>query len=268
MKNARKEKTMKVRAIFAKKDVVVVLGCAVFVLASLGAIGSTGRRRAKEAVCVSNLLKWGIVWKSYTDDNGLKFPPRGGGDPWEETMGGWPGAVEPYYKNPKLLFCPEATKAWDEGRHYPYAAWFDYDDGRRVVASYCVNFWVWTPPCGSDPKFWGTPYVRDAAYVPLLLDGNWKDAQPYETDEPPPSREWIQMNGWEPNANEMKRVCHFRHEAGVNSVFLDFSARKIGLKQLWRTRWHRQWDMQAPLPNPTWPGGKWPEWMQNFEDPE
>jgi hypothetical protein len=56
------------------------------------------------------------------------------------------------------------------------------------------------------------------------------------------------------------------HHGAVNGLDLDFSARKMGLKGLWRLNWHRQWDMAAPLPNPAWPGGDWPEWMQNFTD--
>ena len=40
---------MKSRTAFSKKEVVVVLGCVVFLLANLGAIGSRGRQRAKEA---------------------------------------------------------------------------------------------------------------------------------------------------------------------------------------------------------------------------
>ena len=59
---------MKARVTFTKKDVVVVLGCVVFVLANLGAIGPGGRRRAKEALCLSNLRQWGAIWKMFVDD--------------------------------------------------------------------------------------------------------------------------------------------------------------------------------------------------------
>ena len=61
---------------FAKKDVVVALGCVVFLLASLGAVGDSGRKRAKEAVCLSNLRQWGTIWAMYTDDNNGYFPRR------------------------------------------------------------------------------------------------------------------------------------------------------------------------------------------------
>jgi prepilin-type processing-associated H-X9-DG protein len=240
---------MKAKAVYTKRDVAVTLGCIVFVLASLGAVGSTGRRRAKEAICLSNLLQWGRIWKSYTDDHDGYFAHRGEMVYWPEEIIGYMTSI-----NKNIWFCPEATKTFEEGGQPPFVAWSDYDDGRRIDASYCVNLWVTND---YSSKFWRTPYVNCAAYVPLLADGNWKDAEPYETDEPPEYEGYW----WEPNTNEMKRVCVNRHRGAVNVVFLDFSTRRIGLKHLWRTRWHREWDMQAPLP-------LWPEWMQNFEDPE
>ncbi|MHC4462073.1 MAG: hypothetical protein ACYS6W_13180 [Planctomycetota bacterium] len=40
---------------------------------------------------------------------------------------------------------------------------------------------------------------------------------------------------------------------------MDWSVRKIGLKELWRLKWHRKWDTNG------W-SGEWPEWMKNFKD--
>jgi len=241
---------MRSKAGLTNKDAVVLVACAVFLLAGLGAVGSTGRRRAKEAVCLSNLLRWGRIWKSYTDDHYGYFPYR-------DKVSDWPGTTHPYYENPTLLFCPAATRSYTEGGVCPFAAWTVWSwDEVRVDSSYCVNYWV----AREDNPFWRTPYVADAAEVPLLLDGSWKDAEPLPYDEPPPSREWIQMNCWQPNQNEMKRVCHYRHESRVNGVFLDFSARKIGLKELWLLKWHRQWpEGRDHLP-------VWPQWMENFKD--
>ncbi|MHC4155657.1 MAG: hypothetical protein ACYST6_12145 [Planctomycetota bacterium] len=255
---------MKTLRTFTKKDAAVLLCCVVFALASLGAVGSAGRRRAKQMVCLSNLLQWGRIWKSYTDDHDGYFPRRGG---WNEpSMVSWPLAILQHMPdiNRKLWFCPEATKPWMMGGRCPFAAWTaEYDDLTTIESSYCVNLWLATP--GGDGRdtenFWRTPYVADAASIPLLLDGSWKDAEPYHLDEPPPSREWIQANCWEPNMNEMKRVCHYRHESTVNGVFLDLSARKIGLKELWVLKWHRLW------PEGTDHLPAWPPWMENFEDP-
>ena len=64
---------MKSKAGFTKRDVAVVLGCVVFVLMNIGAVGHSGRARAKEAVCLSNLLKMGAAASMFTNDNGGYF---------------------------------------------------------------------------------------------------------------------------------------------------------------------------------------------------
>jgi hypothetical protein len=165
-----------------------------------------------------------------------------------------------------LWFCPEATKPWLAGGRYPFAAWSAQSgDGQVVYSSYCVNLWVSNPVDydGDYSTFWRTPYVADAASVPLLSDGNWKDTEPQPHDMPWATREEMVAWGWEPNVNEMKRVCIDRHGPGINAVFLDFSVRKVGLKELWLLKWHREWpegrdhlpiwELEAP-------------WMANFKD--
>jgi len=55
--------------------------------------------------------------------------------------------------------------------------------------------------------------------------------------------------------------CLNRHEGYINGVFADFSARKIGLKELWNLRWHRAFDIHAA--KPVW--SLYP-WMKNLKD--
>jgi prepilin-type processing-associated H-X9-DG protein len=178
-------------------------------------------------------------------------------------MGAWPYVVwqcEPRVSR-NLILCPAAVQPVIIGGRYPFAAWYsDYDDV-PVCGSYTVNFWL-ANQGDYDWKFWGTTNTRYAASVPLLADGNWKDAEPEPTDDPWETREQMVAWGWQPNQNEIKRVCIDRHGPAVNMVFLDFSVRKVGLKELWLLKWHRRWpEGHDHLP-------VWPEWMQNFEDPE
>ena len=53
----------------------------------------------------------------------------------------------------------------------------------------------------------------------------------------------------------------------VNGLFLDWSVKKIGLKELWVLEWHREFDAGHPL---GWvgqgPPEDWPEWMRGFGD--
>ena len=253
---------VKHKVAFTKKDIVVLLACMVFVLASLGAVGATGRGRAKEAVCVTHLMNLGRIWQLFVNDNHSHFPSRGGGDVWGEvTMGAWPYVLWQYDPrvSPNLMLCPAAVKTVISGGVYPFAAWYMVDDGVTVCGSYTANYWL-AYQGEDDTKFWGTTNTRYASSVPVLADGSWKDTEPEPTDEPWATREQMVAWGWEPNRNEMKRVCIDRHGPAVNMVFLDFSVRRVGLKELWLLKWHREWpEGREHLP-------VWPEWMENFKD--
>ncbi len=53
----------------------------------------------------------------------------------------------------------------------------------------------------------------------------------------------------------------------MNMMFLDWSVRKVGLKELWTFKWHRKYDTVGPW---TKQGGviadAWPKWMRSFKD--
>jgi prepilin-type processing-associated H-X9-DG protein len=245
---------MKSKIGLTRKDVFVAFCCTIFLLATLGAVGSRGRRRAKEAVCLSNLKRWGVIFHTFANDNAGYFVDRAG------TMG-WVEILAPYYGNPGMLLCPEARRTYAEGGRNPFMAWRGYDEPWEPRGSYCINLWIadnhGSGKVGSgQQEFWRTPYVAGAKRVPVLGDGQHGAADPVATDVPLP----LETDIWTPNANEMQRFCVGRHN-GTNVLFLDWSVRKISLKSLWRQKWHRTFDLEAPLP-------VWPAWMTNFKDPQ
>jgi hypothetical protein len=65
----------------------------------------------------------------------------------------------------------------------------------------------------------------------------------------------------------MSRFCINRHDGYINGLFIDYSVRKAGLKELWTLKWHRKFDTAGMW---TRPGGvepqDWPQWMRNFKD--
>jgi prepilin-type processing-associated H-X9-DG protein len=67
--------------------------------------------------------------------------------------------------------------------------------------------------------------------------------------------------------NEMRRVCLNRHNGAVNSAFLDWSIRRMGLKELWTLKWNRTFDVSGAW---TLRGGvqpeDWPQWMRGMKD--
>ena len=247
---------------FTLIELLVVIAIIAVLMSILMPALNKAKLQAQDAVDKSNQHQFALIWKFWTDDHDGIFPERGGGEVWGEvTMGAWPYVLYDYMPSidRSIFLCPAATKPLIEGGRCPYAAW-NHSDGAdfNVYGSYTCNYWV-----GNDPasKFWRTPSVKGAGYIPLLMCGNWKDSEPEPSDEPPPSKEWIQANCWEPHNNEMKRVCHYRHGRFVNANMLDFSAKAIGLKELWTTKWHREWPTGCDyLP-------VWPEWMADLPEP-
>ena len=263
---------MKAKAALTKKDLVVVLACIVFLLANLAAIGPRGRRHAKQMLCLSNLHKWGIIFQQFAADNDGYFM-RGWwyGDYPVETTDYWMEALRPYYgNNHKLRCCPETTIPSTEASGSPWGGWgtfvawgvFGYEWGPVVpgdYGSYGMNGWICNPPqqdSHEHPTLWNwrNANVAGAENVPLFTDNQWIDAWPEHNDDPPEyeGQPW----GW---GSQMGRFCVNRHSGFVNSAFLDFSARKVGLKELWKLKWHRNFDVNYPPPD-------WPPWMQDFQD--
>jgi hypothetical protein len=58
-----------------------------------------------------------------------------------------------------------------------------------------------------------------------------------------------------------------RHDGFNNCLFLDYSARKVGLKELWTLKWHKSYNTAGPW---TKAGGAvasdWPDWLRSLKD--
>ena len=84
---------------------------------------------------------------------------------------------------------------------------------------------------------------------------------PGDKDSPPVLEDGTGGSG------HMQRYCINRHTGSVNVVHVDFSVRKVGLKELWTLKWHREFDTRGPWTNS---GGAvsedWPVWMRNLKD--
>ena len=90
--------------------------------------------------------------------------------------------------------------------------------------------------------------------IPVMLDSGFWLARPLDTDLPPEEDgtfSWSFGGG-------LKRVCHDRHNGGINIAFMDLSVRKVGMMELWQLKWHKQFDTTV--------GSRmvWPKWMARY----
>jgi len=104
------------------------------------------------------------------------------------------------------------------------------------------------------------------ANVPAFIDSWWWCAWPKDFDRPPASED--DRTAFPCGCRDsMHRFCMDRHGGAVNAVFLDGAARRIGLKELWTLKWHRQYNTSGAW---TKAGGvrpgAWPQWMRGFKE--
>ncbi len=265
---------------FTLIELLVVISIIALLMAILMPALAGVRRQAKTVVCMVHLRQWGAVFAMYTGDNNDYFQKG-----WVDDPGGyagghkWPITLMPYYKNPKIRFCPMATKSLTEEHDRAFSAWVEPDLSGPMEAppgahypphgSYGLNEWVGNPDIdkgpGSRHRFkensWRSATVKGAANIPLMLDCCWAGAFPLHTDSAPEFENDIYLSD-----DEIRRFCIKRHDKRINGVFVDFSVRKIGLKQLWKFKWHKNFNTNGgPVKGLPWPAG-WPDWMKDFRD--
>jgi len=100
--------------------------------------------------------------------------------------------------------------------------------------------------------------IEGRTEIPLLLDAASPSPCPIDSSRPP-----LREDGGGP----MGVVCINRHNECVNGLFLDWSVRRVGLKELWTLYW--SWDFNT-AGRWTRAGGvrpeDWPQWMRQFKD--
>ncbi len=228
------------------------------------------KKQARSVTCMSKLRQWGLIFSMYTDENNGYFFSGEGSDSGRL----WMDPLRSYYHNNKQMFlCPTAAKPYTEGGQNPFGVWEVDND----VGSYGLNGWVCNPQEGATnlwgrgliESYWRTTNVKRAGNIPLFMDCMWVEGWPRQTDKPPPSKDWLtdSVNENEMGTDELRRFCINRHEGYVNGLFMDYSVRKVGLKELWTLRWHRNYKTDGPW---TRAGGvqpnDWPQWMRHFRD--
>ena len=254
-------------------ELLVVIAVIALLIAILIPSLQRARNQARAVKCQANLRHWGLVFSTYTQDNDGWFMRRVPGrydDFWYDVLDA--------RQYEELCFCPMAVKVNPDTdgdgyvRGSKFTAW-QYPDrrnsgGRPERGSYGLSIWVYDERGGRPEElcdwYWNTPFVERPARVPVFVDCISPYTYPFSPEPPPPSDsdEVDPYTAWS--------MYHFvinRHNGGINILFMDWSARKAGLKELWTLKWHREFDTTNFW---TIAGGviptDWPEWMRKFKD--
>jgi len=263
---------------FTLIELLVVIAIIAVLMSVLMPALNRVRRQAKATACLANLKQWSLMFAMYCEDNdGYFFSGEYNGT--RNGMGCgrfWRLTMKPYCKDEKTWLCPQATKPWQQG--IPQGKWSNTAwEFQGDVGSYGLNGWILNIKASKQPGnrtngwgrtpadwHWGTPHIRNANNVPVFAGMWWVDTWPRETDNPPTTGAGPADT---PNRDEMNRVCVDRHDGFVNVLFCDWSARKVGLKELWTLKWSRGYKTDGPW---TTAGGctpdKWPQWMRHYKD--
>jgi hypothetical protein len=227
------------------------------------------RRQAKAVVCMTSLKQWGIIFSKYTEDNNGYFSSGKIPNVKGWNRGEWIIALREYRelrdREVKIRFCPMARKIntmMAQGGTFLAWQWAG-DHGIADYGSYGLNSWVYNAAEGVDSiqgrpteYNWRTINIKGGNKIPLFLDSWWVGGGPSHEDLPPQRSN--PETGWG-HEQEMRHYCIDRHDGTINGLFMDMTVRKIGLKELWKLKWHRQFDTNAPSP-------EWPKWMKRFKD--
>lgn len=100
--------------------------------------------------------------------------------------------------------------------------------------------------------------MKNASIVPIMGESWFVSGWPLETNSPP------EYDGHKSSTPEfeMGRFCLNRHNENVDMLFADGTVRKVGLKELWRLKWHPTYNTNVRMPN--W-SSKAP-WMVGMKD--
>ncbi len=271
---------------FTLIELLVVIAIIALLLAILGPSLTRAKLQAQAVICRSNLKQWGLIFSLYAHDNEQSLPQSGAGAGVNDTEAYWPGATLPYYEDKKIRHCP-TTKIDKQIEAAPVArshggaflawgpfppsdwgdAWWDsFDSGSYGINEWCANPVDYYWDLNTD-NAWRTISPKGSSNVPLMLDCVYVSTAPRDNDTPlfldPTEQERWNEDVWGAwNWQAIRLNCINRHKGSINGVFLDMSARKVGLKELWKFKWHKNYVTGNPYTRPDAP---WPDWMRNFK---
>ncbi|MBN1975419.1 MAG: type II secretion system protein [Sedimentisphaerales bacterium] len=287
---------MEKRKGFTLIELLVVIAIISFMLAILMPSLKRTRNQARTVVCQSNLKQWGTLFATNAEANqGRLFWASGiyDDDPAHIVTLEY-RYLEDVKKKTKLNICPMAVKKsnrpfpdisekiadWPFVIRHNLSSGYWWSDKTLGSAFESWSWREWSADSNSSVLYYSSYGTNPAMGILSQIDEKyaWEQTAVYTTKGQSnipvflDSASWSGLFIWEgqkPPATEEESIncCINRHNGGVNSLFLDWSVRKVGLKELWKLKWNPKFDTNGPW---TIAGGvkpeDWPQWMRGFKD--
>jgi prepilin-type N-terminal cleavage/methylation domain-containing protein/prepilin-type processing-associated H-X9-DG protein len=231
------------------------------------------KKQAMAVTCQANLRQWGLLFDTLAQNNDGRLRDRER-DEWDRCR------IQQfaYYTDnfDYEMFCPAARRMTSAtGAGSTFQAWYCPRHTYRA-GSYGLNGYspAYSEASGyeayqgsrSADQTWTSAFQKGTSNIPVILDCALWAGFPNPTDAPQVSED---KAATEPvlGSNGMTSFNINRHSGSINSLFMDWSVRKVGLKELWKLKWSKTFNTNGPwTQGGSVNAGKWPAWMSSFRD--
>ncbi len=283
---------------FTRIELLVVIAVIALLMAILIPALHRARNQARAVACQSNLRQWAMTLAAYTQAYEGRLPSGADGRVGVWLLRGtFIGDSDPNanhaafhgFHTRGIALCPMATKPGDNGgfsmvvstetgtwrvRGDPGSsteAWQILTPEPPFVGSYGYNHCLFY---GFRLLHMGAPLSRIRNFSTLSLRNHGGIPVMLDATKPVPDLHMAdgflsgpQFNTGRGGGVGLNSFVMERHGRETNGMFLDWSVRKVGLKELWTLRWASDFNRAGPW---TKAGGvqpdDWPKWMRECKD--